>query len=193
MPPARKKDEPLTREDLIGRTLTAVYEQFQWDVNGIDLSFCYFVLDSGTVFFLPGCEAGGLLSHELPSEAEQIYEDEHGTVTGQRIVALLRERPDADLCLESLCLLLENGWLIWHVCGANHGTGYAGVKVERPGEIDLAQLEVIWQWQPASDLDVSRISRDSRWAASPPWRPALARWQAFGGQDVEPLPTPATP
>ena len=145
MPPAKKRDEPLTRDDLIGRKLTAVCEEFQWDVDGIDLSFCYFVLDSGTVFCLPGEWADGLLCHEIPSDAEQIYEDEPGTVTGQRIVALLRERSDADLLLESLCLLLENGWLVWHVCGANHGTGYAGVKVEKPGQIDLSKLEVIWQ------------------------------------------------
>jgi hypothetical protein len=130
MPPKRQPGQPLTRDDLIGRSLTAVFWKFTWDVNGIDLSFCYFVLDSGTVIFLPGCEADGLLCYEIPPDAEQIYEDERGTVTGQRIIALLRERPDADLCLESLALLLENGWLIWHVCGANHGTGYAGAKVE---------------------------------------------------------------
>ena len=132
----------LARAEVVGQQLREIRQSGDADQDCLDWAESFFCLDSGVIFSLPLESADGLCTEELPPDAEPIAHPLLSHVLGQRIADVLQ--PPEHVHFESLCLLMENGYLLCDVIGAPHGTAGAGVFIYSPGEIDMAQFRSIW-------------------------------------------------
>lgn len=139
-----KNGDTLTRDDVIGRKIVAIHQVFRWDVEGIDQSCCYFLLDSGLSFYLPGECADRLWFEHIPPDADRFDDSDIADVLDQPIEAVLRERPRNFISYESLFLLLKNRWMLAQCMAGFHGTGFAGLKQLSPADYDLNDFEPFW-------------------------------------------------
>lgn len=133
----------IPREQIIGERLAAILQVCETGESGIDLVTTFYRLDSGLTFFLPFEDSAGVFAEEPSLEAERLFAPELASVLGQRIVEVLRPLPGISY-IESPCLLLENGVLLFDVMGAPQGTGGAGVFIRQPGEWDRAEFCPFW-------------------------------------------------
>jgi hypothetical protein len=131
----------LARRDVIGRRIVSIVQSGTMnDAKGMDWAYTFFYLDSGAVFCLPCEDAGGFLV-ELPPDGSQPLEDpQFDFVLGQQIVQVLRDGPETQICEDSPCLVLENGFLVTDVMGAPHGLGAVGVYLYEPDEVDISKM-----------------------------------------------------
>jgi hypothetical protein len=79
----------------------------------------------------------------VPSDTEPIEHPLLPHIYGQRIADVVQA--PADWPSESLYLVLENGYLVYDMMAAPHGTGGAGVYFLAPGKIDPSRFKSIWK------------------------------------------------
>ncbi len=130
----------LGRDDVIGRKLVDVVQSASINEDGLDRVYTFFRLDSGATFCLPFDDAGGFLAEEPRSDSVSLDHPDVKSILGQRVAAVLRQRPDADFYHDSPYLVMENGYVVTDVMGDYHGTGYAGLHVYPPGNIDPSAM-----------------------------------------------------
>ena len=130
----------LGRDDVIGRMLVEIVQSEHINENGLDLVYSFFRLDSGATVFLPFDDAGRFLTEEPPADAATLDHVLAKPVLGQRIADVVRQGPDADFYHDAPYLIMDNGYVVTNVLSDYHGTGYAGLHVYMPGEIDVSQM-----------------------------------------------------
>ena len=119
----------LSREDVIGRRLMAVYQRLDWEVGGIDHAHNFFVLDNEVVFTLPSGDCDGFLRAAIDDGAEPLKGPRVRSIRGQPIVDILCEPGDSLVDFASPWLVLANGFAVSDEVTAPHGTGAAGVFI----------------------------------------------------------------
>ncbi|WP_425615062.1 hypothetical protein NA78x_004951 [Anatilimnocola sp. NA78] len=140
------ENENLSPSQVLGHVLAEIRQVCEDNVNGLDWTTSYFVLESGVSFALPGEWGEGLCRESLPAGSVRLSGVD--AVAGKRIAALLRPQIGADIPNESLYLLFEDGYLVTDITGAYHGTSSTGIYIFPPGEIDMRQLVAVWGGTP---------------------------------------------
>jgi hypothetical protein len=130
----------LGRDDVIGRKLIDVLQSGTIVENDMEWVYTFFRIDSGAVFCLPFADAGGLVVEEPRSDCTSRDYPELKPVFGQRIVNVFRDGPDAECCLDSPYLIMDNGYVITDVMGYPEGPGRAGLYIYAPGHIDTSKM-----------------------------------------------------
>lgn len=153
----------LSRDHVVGQRLVAILQSGLIVEDGMEWVYTYFRLDNGAVFALPIEDAGGFLAEAPRPECSRQDYPELTPVLGQRIVSVLRDGPDSDVCHDSPYLIMENGYIVTDVMGYPAGPGYAGLDVYAPGVAREAGLRAGYRWTVHGPAPVnSGVRRSSR-------------------------------
>lgn len=143
----------MTAHDIIGKTITNIYQTLETEVGGLDRGDCFVELDHELVIGIPDSLESNVWVRELPFEAESVFKDVSDIpwykvrkifgipcyrlshykenkvkyLKDQKIIDFLWYEEDDELSGQGY-LLLQNGYAICQCSIAPHGLGLAGLN-----------------------------------------------------------------
>ena len=142
----------LQRHDVIGHKVVGILTK-SWcevDTSGLDFCSAVFQLDNGVVFSLPRFPDQPFDRSPIPAGSELCRSPEMKSVYGTAVSRLLRPRDDDEYLFGGSTLLMANGVWIKHDHWAPHGTGGAGLRIERSPIGSLASMIDVWDVPPSA-------------------------------------------